>query len=170
MSQSPLIAKFIHCDAPNFVGAAMPVCRPAIESIEALGANVSGEDPEYRRLESQIYKVSARCQYKCSANATPPVVRLDVKSEELAAAWDVRIAGRSGRGETVNHTALSRHDRVGMKWIRTAKRVLLGAIFGAKLIEIVVGEESAVCGLPGAHVNSCDCHGIRRLGWTKEHG
>ncbi len=148
----------------------MSVGGPVIEPIEAFGANVAGENPEHGGLESQINQASTRRRYQRGTNATPPMVWFNIKSEEFPEAPDVRVASRRGGGETVDHTGLGRHDRVGMQRIRTPERVFLSTIFRTKLIEIFVGEKVAVGGLPRPHVNTRDCQGISRLGGTKEHG
>lgn len=148
----------------------MSVGGPLIEPVETFGANVAGEDPEHGRLESQIKQASARRRYQRDADAASPVVGFDVESVEFAEAGDVGIASWSRSGEAMDHASVGRHDGVGMKRVRVAERIFGGAIFRAKLIEVVIGHEVAVGGLPGAHMDARDCHGIGRLGGAKQHG
>jgi hypothetical protein len=58
---------------------------------------------------------------------------------------------------------------VGAEWIGVGEVVFFGAILGAELVEIVVGEKAAVAVLPGADVNASDGESVGRLGGAEEH-
>src|SRR5690349_19878798 len=169
-SKSSLIAQFIHCDAPDLVGTAVSIGSPVIEPVKALGAEVPGKYPQHGRFESQINKMSASCRYQRNADAASPVIGFDVKSVEFAEARDVRVASWSRGSEAMNHASLGSHDGVGIERVWASEGVFLRPIFRAQLIEIVVGENVAVSGLPGAHMDARDCQCISRIGRAKQHG
>jgi hypothetical protein len=58
---------------------------------------------------------------------------------------------------------------VRVEGIGVGEIVFFGAVLGAELVEIVVGEKAAVAALPGADVDACDGECVGRLGGAEEH-
>ena len=54
-----LIADFIDCDIPDGVGSALAVGCPSVDLIEALGADVAGQDPQIGVLKFKADEAGA---------------------------------------------------------------------------------------------------------------
>jgi len=104
------------------------------------------------------------------ADTEAPGMRIDIESSELAVVGQVGFVRGTGGGEAVDDVAGDGDDGVGMKRIGVGEIVFFGAVFGAKLVEIVVREKAAVAVLPGADVDASDGESVGRLGWAEEHG
>jgi hypothetical protein len=82
----------------------------------------------------------------------------------------VGLVRGSGGGEAVDDVAGGGDDGVGVEGIGVGEIVFFGAVLGAELVEIVVGEKAAVAALPGADVDASDGESVGRLGGTEKHG
>jgi|SRR5215469_12122609 len=78
------IAHIVYLKAPPFFCSLSSVWDPLIPAIKPLRPNVAYEYPENRITKSQIEKPSTRCRHKCDANATPPVVGINVQAAEFS--------------------------------------------------------------------------------------
>jgi hypothetical protein len=140
-----------------------------IPPIKALRPNVAFEYPENRFSKSQIEKPTTRCRHKCNANASAPVVGINVECTEFSVIWHIQVLRGHCRGKTPNHPAFGQDNRMRLEGIEAAEIVFLRSILGTKLIEILIGHQLAVCGLPGANMDSRYGNCIRRLGVSELH-
>ncbi len=67
----------------------------------------------------------------------------------------------------MDHPRFGHNDRLWLKRVEAAEIVFLRAILGAKLIEIIVGQQCAVGGLPRAHMHARNGHCIIWFRWPK---
>jgi hypothetical protein len=78
------------------------------------------------------------------------------------------VAEAAGFGWTAD-VGVSGDDGVGMGRVGVGEIVFLGAVLGAKLIEITGGEDSGVALLPGADVDARDGECVGGLSGAEEH-
>jgi len=168
--EGALVAEDVDRGVPDDVNAAEAVGGPLVGLIEALGAEVVGESEEVGVLEAKRHEVGAGGGDESDADTEAPGVRIDIESSELAVVGKVGFVRGTGGGEAVNDVAGGGDDGVGVERIGVGEIVFFGAVFGAKLVEIVVGEKTAVAVLPGADVDASDGESVGRLGWAEEHG
>jgi hypothetical protein len=138
--------------------------------IEALCAEVFDEGEEVGVLEAKRHEVGAGGGYESDADTEAPGMGIDIECGQLAVVGQVGFVRGTGGGEAVDDVAGGGDDGVGVEGIGVGKIVFLGAVFGAELVEIVVGEKAAVAVLPCADVDASDGESVGRLGWAEEHG
>ena len=103
------------------------------------------------------------------ADAEAPGMGVDIEGGELAVVGQVGLVRGTGGGEAVDDVAGDGDDGVGAERIGVGEIVFFGAVLGAELVEIVVGEKAAVAALPGADVDASDSECVGRLGGAEEH-
>jgi hypothetical protein len=140
-----------------------------ISFVEALGAEVVDESEEVGVAVAERDEVGAGGRDESDANAEAPGMGIDIEGGELTVVGEVGLVRGAGGGEAVDDVAGGGDDGVGAEWIGVGEIVFFGAILGAELVEIVVGEKAAVAVLPGADVNASDGESVGRLGGAEEH-
>jgi len=137
--------------------------------IEALGAEVVDESEEVGLAKAKRHEVGAGGRDESDADAEAPGIGIDIESGELAVVGEIGLVRGTRGGEAVDDVAGGGDDRVGLERIGVGEIVFFGAVFGAELVEIVVGEKAAVALLPGADVDARDGESVGRLGGAEEH-
>jgi len=121
---------------------------PSVDFIEAICAGVAGENPEKGVARAELQETGASGRNESHTNALAPLLGIDVESIELSVIGQVRVAGWSCGGETVN-CAASDGD-AGVRFLRVAgcEVVSFCSILWPKLVKVIVGKERAVRRLP----------------------
>ena len=82
------------------------------------------------------------------------MIGIDVKSAKLAVSRYVRVARGSGGRESVDGAHFDRNNRRRLQGVGGLKTVLLCPVLGAKLIEVLVGKQSAIPRLPRSNMHA----------------
>ena len=98
-----------------------------------------------------------------------PVVGINVQRTEFSEIWHIQVLRWHCRGKTSNHPAFGQDVRMRLEGIEAAELVFLRSILRTKLIEIPIGHQLAVCGLPGSNMDSRYCNCIHWLGVSELH-
>ncbi len=162
-----LVADLVDGYSPHLACEPNTVERPPIDAVKTLGTNIAVQYPQSCVSKSVIEKASAGRGDERIADTAAPQIGVDVEGAQLSVAGEIRVACRRCGGESLNRARFDSNDGPGYARVGIAESVPLCAIFGAKLIEEIVGQQLAVSNLPGAYVYACDRHGIVRFGWTQ---
>src|SRR6516162_9398370 len=117
--------------------------------------------------KSEIEKAGTGHRHKCSANATAPLIGINVQCTQLSRARHIRYARWRCGGKSLDYPGFGRNDRLRLKRVEAAEIVLLCSILGANLIEIIIREQRAVGGLPRAHMYARNGNCIVWFRWPK---
>jgi hypothetical protein len=137
---------------------------PAFGAVEALGLFVAFQDPEGAFAEAALPEVLPHFAHQQAADADVPVGGLDVEGEDLAGVGRVFVAGGAEGDEAEDLVALDREEGFRRAWVRGSERVHRGAVLHPQVVEVVVVDQPAVGGEPGADVDAGDSQLLSRLG------
>lgn len=143
---------------------------PAVDGVEARGAGVSVEEPEIGVVEALFDKMGSRGGDESGSDAVVPVVWIDVEGGEFSVVGEGGIARGHGGGESGDDAVVFSNDGVGLLRVGVCEVVFRRAVFRAELVEVVVGKESAIGGLPCADVDLGYGECVFGLGGSEAHG
>ena len=130
---------------------------------------ISGEHPKTRLGKPLPSETSSRLLDKCTADAEPAPVWIDVKRDQLPDRLLVAVPGRPDRGEPADLTPLNSEDGHGIRRLGVRERVPLRPFLGLEGVKVVVEQQPPICRLPGAHVHSSYRHRVGRPRYSQEH-
>jgi len=102
----PLISSFVYRDLPNGVDALVTVWRPAISLVEAVAAYIAVEQPQASPLKAPILQAQTSSGYKRCTNSTTPILRVYIKSRQLASILKIGVTRGTGSREPDNSAIL----------------------------------------------------------------
>src|SRR5277367_2496994 len=148
--QRPREAEHLRTHPPRVLPAAGAVTAPAVLLVEALGRLVAAQHPQDRLAMPARVQPLARPQQQCATGAGPPPPRIHVQGKQLAGAGGVLVPGGAEGRKAEQCAALEGEQRARDRRLTLAEAVARDAVLGAQPVEVLIGQQAAVGGLPGA--------------------
>jgi hypothetical protein len=148
------VADLLHGYAVYVLEAAVSVGLPAVDAVEAFSSFITLQHPQPRLGESLFGKAAPDVVDQQSPYPAVPLIRVDIDRIQLADALLIGISTRTCGGEPAD--AVLSHGNGGVRPAGAGfgEGVPGGPSCGFEAIQVVVGQQAAVCDLPRSDMNS----------------